>query len=48
MPGIEESIVNDSSGDTNQPETIPLHLPSAITPYEWLTGCISGVVDKER
>lgn len=50
MPGIDNvlSTSSQSSNTTNQPETTPLYLPSAITSSQRLTGCLPGIVDKER
>ena len=31
-----------------KPETMPLHLPLSIPSSFWSTGCVSGLVDKER
>jgi len=49
MPGINDILSTDSSSyANNQPETLPLDLPSAMSPGQRLTGCLAGIVDKER
>jgi hypothetical protein len=47
----QDSASTDSSRMTTtpeQPEMTPLFLPSSISPSLWATGCVLGLVDKER
>lgn len=47
-PSTPDTASDTPSSVTEQPETTPLFLPSAIPSSFWSTGCASGLVDKER
>jgi hypothetical protein len=48
MPGIAQAHASLPPVTSEQPETTHLCLPSRMPSSLWATGCISGIVDKEK
>ncbi|KAH7924727.1 hypothetical protein BV22DRAFT_1129623 [Leucogyrophana mollusca] len=53
MNSIEHTEASSSDPDTvdtnlSKPDSIPLHLPSSMSPSLWSTACVPGLVEKEK
>jgi hypothetical protein len=48
MPGIAQACASLTPTAHDKPETTHLCLPSAMPSSLWSTGCLTGIVDKER